>query len=117
MQHKAVCVLVCKFTLYVSGVIHTNHQEYTKLTTASGSGHIFCAATSLQRVQARTLLYVASRCTIIIIIYVRLYSVIPPPPENRAVYEVSVGKYGTTRKPTCVNIMLRRKDALVVPDN
>jgi len=34
-----------KFTVHVSGVNDTHHQEYTKLlTTASGTGHIFCAA-------------------------------------------------------------------------
>jgi len=31
MQHKAVYLLFCKFTLHVSGVSHTHHQEYTKL--------------------------------------------------------------------------------------
>jgi len=30
MQHKAVYLLFCKFTLHVSGVNHTHHQ-YTKL--------------------------------------------------------------------------------------
>jgi len=50
MQHKAVYLLFCKFTLHVSDVNHTHHLEYTKLlTTASGTGHIFCAAASLQR--------------------------------------------------------------------
>jgi len=54
MQHKAVYFLFCKFTLRVSCVNHTHHQEYTKLlTTASGTGHILCAATSLQRGQAK----------------------------------------------------------------
>jgi len=28
MQHKAVYLLICKFTLHVSGVNHTHHQEY-----------------------------------------------------------------------------------------
>jgi len=38
MQHKAVYLLFCKFTLHVSDVNHTHHQEYTKLlTTASGT--------------------------------------------------------------------------------
>ena len=39
MQHKAVYLLFCKFTLQVSGVNHTHHQEYTKMyvTTASGT--------------------------------------------------------------------------------
>jgi hypothetical protein len=42
MQHKAVYLLFCKFTIHVSGVNHTHHQEYTKLlTTASGTGNIF----------------------------------------------------------------------------
>jgi len=31
MQHKAVYLLFCKFTLHVSGVNHTHQQEYTKL--------------------------------------------------------------------------------------
>ena len=31
MQHKAVYLLFCKFTLPVSGVNNTHHQEYTKL--------------------------------------------------------------------------------------
>ena len=31
MQHKAVYLLFCKFTLHVSGVNHTHHKEYTKL--------------------------------------------------------------------------------------
>jgi len=31
MQHKAVYLLFCKFTLHVSGVNHIHHQEYTKL--------------------------------------------------------------------------------------
>ena len=31
MQHKAVYLLFCKFTLHVAGVNHTHHQEYTKL--------------------------------------------------------------------------------------
>jgi len=28
---RKVCLLFCKFTLHVSGVNHTHHQEYTKL--------------------------------------------------------------------------------------
>ena len=31
MQHKAVYLLFCRFTLHVSGVNYTQHQEYTKL--------------------------------------------------------------------------------------
>jgi len=31
MQHKAVYLLFCKFTLHVSGVKHTHYQENTKL--------------------------------------------------------------------------------------
>ena len=31
MQHKVVYLLFCKFTVHVSGVNHTHHQEYTKL--------------------------------------------------------------------------------------
>ena len=51
MQHKAVYLLFSKFTLHVSGVIHIHHQGgvHKTVTTASGTGHIFCAATSLQR--------------------------------------------------------------------
>ena len=52
MQHKAVYLLFCKFTLHVSGVNHTHHLDVHKtVTAASGTGHIFCAATSLQRGQ------------------------------------------------------------------
>jgi len=55
MQNKAVYLLFCKFTLHVWGVNHTHHQEVHKtVTTVSGTGHIFCAATSLQRGQVRT---------------------------------------------------------------
>jgi len=32
--------IFCKVTVHVSGVVHTHHQEYIKLTTASGTGHI-----------------------------------------------------------------------------
>jgi len=31
MQHKAIYLLVYKFTLHVSGVNHTHQQDYTKL--------------------------------------------------------------------------------------
>ena len=31
MQHKAVCLSFCKFTVHVSGDNHTHHQEYTQL--------------------------------------------------------------------------------------
>jgi len=31
MQHKAVYLLLCKFTLRVLIVNNTHHQEYTKL--------------------------------------------------------------------------------------
>ena len=57
MKHKAVYLLFCKFTLNVSSVNHTHHQEYSKLPTATGSVHIFCAATSLQRGQASLATY------------------------------------------------------------
>jgi len=30
MQHKAVYLLFCKFTLHVSGVNHSHHQEDTE---------------------------------------------------------------------------------------
>jgi len=50
MQRKAVYLLLCKFTLHVSGVNHTHHQEYTKLKLQPSVLVIFfCAATSLQR--------------------------------------------------------------------
>ena len=53
MQHKVVYLLFCKFTLHVSGVNHTHRSGVHKtVTTASGTGHIFCAVTSLQRGQA-----------------------------------------------------------------
>jgi len=59
MQHKAVYLLFCKFTLHVSGVNHTHHQEYTKtVTTASGT-----AATSLQRGQASLATLEGGSCT------------------------------------------------------
>jgi len=52
MQHKAVYLLFCKFTLHVSGVNHTHHQEYTKLCNYSlRDWSYFCAANSLQRAQ------------------------------------------------------------------
>jgi len=45
MQHKAVYLLFCKFTLHVSGVNHTPSSGVHKtVTTASGTGHIFCAS-------------------------------------------------------------------------
>ena len=31
MQHKAVHLFVCKFTVHVLGVNHTHYQEYTKM--------------------------------------------------------------------------------------
>jgi len=31
MQHKAVYLVFWEFTLHVSGVNYTHHQEYTKL--------------------------------------------------------------------------------------
>jgi len=50
MQRKTVYLLFSKFTLHVSGANHTNHQELNEtVNTASGTGHIFCAANSLQR--------------------------------------------------------------------
>ena len=53
MQHKAVYLLFCKFTLHVSGVNHTHHREYTKLKIQPPVLVIFfCAATSRQCGQA-----------------------------------------------------------------
>ena len=52
MQHKAVYLLFCKFTLHVSGVNHTHHQEYTKLQLQPPVlVMVCCAYTSLQRGQ------------------------------------------------------------------
>ena len=36
MQHKAVYLLFCKFTLHVSGVNHTHHQEASLATLVGG---------------------------------------------------------------------------------
>jgi hypothetical protein len=44
MQIKAVYLLSCKFTLHVLGVDPSSGLHKT-VTTASGIGHIFCAAT------------------------------------------------------------------------
>ena len=38
MQHKAVYLLFWKFTLHVSGVNHTHHQEYIKASLATFEG-------------------------------------------------------------------------------
>ena len=51
MQIKAVYLLSCKFTLHVLGVDPSSGLHKT-VTTASGIGHIFCAATSFQHGQA-----------------------------------------------------------------
>ena len=59
MHHKAVYLLFCKFTLHVSGVNHTNHQQYTKL----GYWSYFCAATSLQRGQGSLATLEGGSCT------------------------------------------------------
>jgi len=48
MQHKAVYLLFCKFTLHVSGVNHTHHQD----TQNCNYSLWYCAATSLQCGQA-----------------------------------------------------------------
>jgi len=43
--------IYCKIALHVSGVHRTHHQEYVKLTAASGTGHSNNIATTfLQRV-------------------------------------------------------------------
>ena len=47
MQHKAVYLLFCKFTLHVSGVSHTHHRS----TQNCNYSLRYCAATSLQRGQ------------------------------------------------------------------
>ena len=52
MQHKAFDLLFCKFTQHVSGVNHPSSGVHKTVTTASGTGHIFCAATSLRCGQA-----------------------------------------------------------------
>jgi len=41
MQHKAVYLLFCKFTLHVSGVKHPSSGVHKTVTTASGTGHVF----------------------------------------------------------------------------
>ena len=52
MQHKAVYLLFCTFTLHRFGCqAHLQSGVHKTVTTASGTGHIFCAATSLQRGQ------------------------------------------------------------------
>ena len=48
MQHKAVYLLFCKFILHVPGVKCPTSGVHKTVTTASGTFHIFCAATSLQ---------------------------------------------------------------------
>jgi len=62
MQHKAVYLLFCKFTLHVSGVNHTGVHK--TVTSASGTGHIFCAATSLHRGQASLATVEGGSCTV-----------------------------------------------------
>jgi len=52
MQHKAVYLLFCEFNLHVSGVKQTSSGVHKTVTTVSGTGNIFCAATSLQHDQA-----------------------------------------------------------------
>ena len=52
MQHKAVYLLYCKFTLHVVCQPHPSSGVHKTVTTASGTGHIFCTAISLQRGQA-----------------------------------------------------------------
>ena len=47
MQHKAVYLLFCKFTLHVLGANLTHHLHKT-VTTGSSVVHIFCAAASLE---------------------------------------------------------------------
>jgi len=55
MQHKAVYLLFCKFTLHFTGVNHTKSSGVHKtVTTASGTGHIFRTAVSLQRGQYKS---------------------------------------------------------------
>ena len=67
MQHKAVYLLFCKFTLHVSGANHIpSSGVHQTVTTASGTGHIFCAATALQRSQAWP------RCRVLVIFVVQL---------------------------------------------
>jgi len=48
MQHKVVCLLLCEFTCFRCQP-HPSTAVHKTVTTASGTGHIFCAATSLQR--------------------------------------------------------------------
>ena len=46
--------IYCKFTLHVSGVHRTYHQEHTTVNAASGTGHSNSATTFLQRGLIRT---------------------------------------------------------------
>ena len=41
--------IYCKITLHVSGVCRTHHQDYIKLTAASGTGHSVRVAAFRQR--------------------------------------------------------------------
>ena len=64
MQHKAVYLLFCSFTLHVSGVNHTHHQECTKLSLQPPVLVMFpCAASSLQRGQATLATLEGGSCT------------------------------------------------------
>ena len=46
--------IYCKFTLHVSGVHRTYHQEHKTVNAASGTGHGNSATTFLQRGLIRT---------------------------------------------------------------
>jgi len=61
MQHKAVYLLFCKFTLHVSSQPRTSSGVHKIVTTVSGNGYIFCAATSLQTTLATL---EGGRCTL-----------------------------------------------------
>ena len=48
MQHETVYLLFCKFTTCFGCQPHPSSGVHKTVTTASGTGHIFCAATSLR---------------------------------------------------------------------
>ena len=50
MQHKAVLFIILQVhSTYFGCQPHPSSGVHKTVTTASGTGHIFCAATSLQR--------------------------------------------------------------------
>jgi len=66
MQYKAVYLLFCKFTHSTCFECqpHPSSGVHKTLTTASGTGHIFRAATSLQRGQVNLATLAGGSCTV-----------------------------------------------------